>query len=373
MNQSKELHIVSFNIPYPPNYGGVIDVFYKIKTLNELGIQVILHCFKYDRKESNELNKYCKKVYYYNRPKSFRYFFSKYPFIVITRASSDLYRNLTYDSIPILFEGLHTCYYLPKLLKNNRKIIVRTHNIEHDYYLGLANKERNLFKKVFFLSESIKLKAFEKTLKTKSIIAAITKKDQLHFKNCNPNSFLIPAFHPYNAINILRDKGEYVLYHGDLSVNENIDAVKFILKNISEKTFCKFIIAGRNPAKSLQKLISKHSNIELIPNPSNNEMYELIQNAHINLLLTGQATGIKLKLLNSLHIGRFCIANLEMVKGTNLESLCQVKNTPTEIIKEINRLMQTSISDYEIKNRKEILLKFVNNSKNAQKLINLLD
>ena len=31
--KDKEVHIVSFDVPYPPNYGGVIDVFYKIKTL----------------------------------------------------------------------------------------------------------------------------------------------------------------------------------------------------------------------------------------------------------------------------------------------------------------------------------------------------
>ena len=28
-----ELNIVSFDVPYPPDYGGVIDVFYKIKEL----------------------------------------------------------------------------------------------------------------------------------------------------------------------------------------------------------------------------------------------------------------------------------------------------------------------------------------------------
>ena len=29
----KNINIVSFDIPYPPNYGGIIDVFYKIKAL----------------------------------------------------------------------------------------------------------------------------------------------------------------------------------------------------------------------------------------------------------------------------------------------------------------------------------------------------
>ena len=37
----QHLHIISFDIPWPPNYGGVIDVFYKIKTLSEAGVTFI--------------------------------------------------------------------------------------------------------------------------------------------------------------------------------------------------------------------------------------------------------------------------------------------------------------------------------------------
>ena len=40
-------------MPYPPNYGGVIDVFYKIKSLHAIGIKIILHCFKYGKNGSN--------------------------------------------------------------------------------------------------------------------------------------------------------------------------------------------------------------------------------------------------------------------------------------------------------------------------------
>ena len=29
------LHIISFDVPYPANYGGVIDVFYRVKALTE--------------------------------------------------------------------------------------------------------------------------------------------------------------------------------------------------------------------------------------------------------------------------------------------------------------------------------------------------
>ena len=36
----KKLHIVSFDVPFPPNYGGVIDVFYKLIELKKLGVEI---------------------------------------------------------------------------------------------------------------------------------------------------------------------------------------------------------------------------------------------------------------------------------------------------------------------------------------------
>ena len=40
MSNTFKLHIVSFDVPFPPNYGGVIDVYYKCKHLHQLGIEI---------------------------------------------------------------------------------------------------------------------------------------------------------------------------------------------------------------------------------------------------------------------------------------------------------------------------------------------
>ena len=39
------LHVIALNIPYPPNYGGVIDIYYKLLALHRLGVRLILHCY----------------------------------------------------------------------------------------------------------------------------------------------------------------------------------------------------------------------------------------------------------------------------------------------------------------------------------------
>lgn len=36
-----KLHVVSFQVPFPPDYGGLIDVYYKLKALKEAGCSVV--------------------------------------------------------------------------------------------------------------------------------------------------------------------------------------------------------------------------------------------------------------------------------------------------------------------------------------------
>lgn len=45
----RHLNIIAFNIPWPANYGGIIDVYYKMKALHQCGVKIILHCFEYER------------------------------------------------------------------------------------------------------------------------------------------------------------------------------------------------------------------------------------------------------------------------------------------------------------------------------------
>ena len=100
----KHLHLISFDVPLPANYGGVIDVFYKIKALTSLGVKIHLHCFEYGRSKSNELEDLCEEVHYYHRKTTRGYLFRRRPFIAVTRSSEELVQRLLQDEYPILFE-----------------------------------------------------------------------------------------------------------------------------------------------------------------------------------------------------------------------------------------------------------------------------
>lgn len=367
------IQLVAFNIPYPPDYGGVIDIFYKVKALSECGVSVYLHCFEYDRPQTTELEKYCAKVFYYPRKKGIRYQLSAKPYIVITRVNNQLLSNLSSNDSPIIFEGLHTCFYLDHPLLANHIRLVRTHNVEHEYYLNLFKSERNLFKKIFFRIEACKLKKYENILKKASQLLCISPNDNYCFDLKYGHSHFIPAFHPFNEIKSKLGRGKYILFHGNLSVSENIQAVEYLLANVFNKKNFPVIIAGKNPTTRMALKISQFEHIQLVSNPENKQMEALIQEAHISLLPTFQDTGLKLKLLASLFEGRFCIANTPMIHKTGLEHLCHLADTPKEMIERINELFDQDFTSAEIEKRKLILEDAFSNHLNALKIIQLLE
>ena len=57
-----------------------------------------------------------------------------------------------------------------------------------------------------------------------------------------------------------------------------------------------------NPPASLLKTAAPYPNIHIEANPSEEQMNDLIHNAQIHALITFQATGLKLKLLNTFRI-----------------------------------------------------------------------
>ena len=371
-NTSNHIHIVSFDIPCPVNYGGVIDVFFKLKALVERGFKVHMHCFEYGREHSERLEALCVETHYYKRNMSLRKLFNKKPFIVASRESESLIQNLLKDDYPILLEGLHTCGVLLDPRMSERKIFVRAHNLEHDYYQYLAETEKNLRKKLFLRMESRKLRRFEPVLAKATGILAISNKDYEYFKQFYNNVYLIPAYAGFDKVDVLEGQGDYVLYHGNLDISENYNAAEFLIKEVFKDTDIKLKIAGMNPPPHLVKCAAAEPNVELIENPEDDDLQELIRNAHINILVTAQSTGLKLKLLNALFNGRYCVVNDKMVEGLDINDLCIVANTAEEMKTVVADLMTKPFVEEQVAVRKSRMDAFYNSSRTTDKLVELL-
>lgn len=365
------LNIVSFDVPYPPSYGGVIDVFYKIKALSEKGVKIHLHAFHYGREKAEILDDLCTEVYYYPRKTLFNSFFSRKPYIVGTRKDIHLLKNLMKNDYPILFEGIHCSYYLNRPELSQRMKIVRMHNIEHIYYMHLAKVEQNRIKKWYFQFESNRLKKYLSQLNGATKIAAISPADHALLKVKLKNSFYLPVFHPNSELTCLPGKGDFVLYHGNLGVGENNEAAIFLVNEVFSKLEIPFIIAGSKPSPKLIRIVRPFKHIQLL-NPDTENIYHLITTAQINILPTFQNTGIKLKLLNALFRGRHCLVNSKMVKDTGLTHLCHVADTPEEFQIRIKHLYQRPFTQQDINFRKAELFRLFDNQNSASILIHQL-
>ena len=368
------LHIVSFDIPYPANYGGVIVIFNQIKALHQLGVKVILHCFQYgNRGPQEELEKYCHEVHYYPRSRSLWYQFGFLPFIMRTRRKKALLRRLRKDGHPILFEGMHTASYVWYKRLRSRHKIVRMHNVEWQYYEGLSQLADPVLEKIYYFIESVKLQRIEPriVLHTDEIITLSTT-DQEYYRQMKANTHYIPAFHPNTTVECLLGRGEYVLFHGKLSVPDNERAALWLINEVFSKIDIPLIIAGMEPSNRLKEAVEGQEHISLVENPDEQRMINLIKNAHINLLISFQNAGIKLKLLNALFRGRFCIVNDPMVNGMDLKALCYVRNSASAIQQTIEALSNAPFEQSKINERKTVLETQFSNLENARKLIDIV-
>ncbi|MDD3405436.1 MAG: glycosyltransferase family 1 protein [Paludibacteraceae bacterium] len=372
----QHLHIISFDIPYPANYGGAIDVFYRIKALKETNVKITLHCFYKDSFEPQPiLESLCEKVYFYKRNTTISNQLHKLPYAVYGRKNEDLINNLLKDDFPILFEGLVCCFYLDDKRLQNRIKLFRPCNIEHNYYWELAKATKILKEKIYFALEAHKLKKYEAVITHTDYILALSHNDEAYFCKTYPNNNVIflPCSHQNDSILSIVGKSDYILYHGNLAVAENEFAATYLCKEVFSKLpDIKCVIAGRNPSHHLIHIIQQYPNIELISNPIQFEMDKLISNAQINLLLTFQNTGLKLKLLNTLFAGRHVIANTDMAAGSNLEDLCHIANDSKSQIALCKQLITNPFTATDIEKRKSVLLPQFSNSEQAKIIKNLI-
>ncbi|RKE98105.1 glycosyltransferase family protein [Ichthyenterobacterium magnum] len=370
----KEIQIVTFDNPYPPNFGGVIDVFYKIEALALEGVKIYLHYYYKDRKDIGPLKELCEEVHAYKRNTSLFNFFHWLPFRVKSRDNKHLCLNLKKINKPVLFEGLHST----SVLVNNTfkfPVYVRTHNVEHQYIFGLAKSENNWVKKISYYFEALKLRRYQSILKEAEKIITLSKYDYSFFsKRFDSHVSFIPVFHGNNEINennsLINDDAEkYALYHGDLTSPSNVQSVMFLIdifKNLNHK----LIIASSTKPKKIEKLISNNSNCIFKELQSNKKLDELIENAHVNVLYSNQKSGTKLKVFNALYKGKHVVVNNNIVDDKSILDLCFVVNTREEYINIVNDVFNL---DYEISTNRLETLDLYSSKKNAKQFITLFN
>ena len=368
------LHIVCLDVPWPVDYGGVFDLFHKIRLLSGAGVRIHLHCFEYGRGPQPVLDEYCVEVHYYARHEGHKGFSHRLPYIVCSRSNRQLLDRLSKDDYPILLEGIHCTYLLNDPRFDGRRIILRLHNVEYRYYRELSRCERSLLKKLYYLHESILLRAYERRIARKVKVLAVSDQDSEQYRREFGATDIdtLPVFLPFEHVQSKEGTGCFCLYHGNLSVAENEQVVAWLLKNVFGSLEIPFIVSGKNPSPRLTRLICQYPHVCLIPNPTEEELQDLIVKAQVNILPSFNCTGVKLKLLNALYNGRHCIVNRDAVEGSGLREICHVAGCAVEISDLIRQLSAQPFTSEEIATRKKVLGTLFDQERNLRKLMHCI-
>jgi len=368
------LHIISLEIPFPPVRGNVIGIYHRIKALHEAGISITLHAFYKNLSFPHELTKYCKTIYLYRRKPLWQFINLVYPLYVQSRRDTALVDVLLRDSSPIWFEGLHTLFHFDDARIQDRKKFIRMHNLESRYYYHLARTAPSILKKIYYQWESIRNKWLENSwLKKADGLFAISREEFNLLNSRGINTQWLPPFHPHDKLQNLTGSGDYAIYHGDLSIKENEEAAFFLADQVFAQLNYPLVIAGYGPSTRLTNKLIASKNIRLIDSPANESMNQLIQQAHIVLLPFSQTTGYKIKMIDSLALGRHIVTSQIMQVHTELDELVHyAHNTATNWIQIVDRLMTVPFTESESNARKNLFDTLLNNKLNARKIINLI-
>jgi len=369
--EDRKLHIVCHDVPYPPDYGGVFDLYYKIRTLHEEGIKIHLHCFTSGREEQPILKTFCEQVYYYPRRTGHKGFSHQLPYIVCSRSSPELLERLLLDEYPVLLEGVHCSYLMQDDRFAGRKILLRLHNVESVYYKQLAKSSSSWFKKLYYLRESAVLRKYEKRIASNWPLLAVTQSDadMAGVSYQSKNITVIPVFLPFQHIESPQGTGCYCLYHGNLSVDENEKAVIWLLENVFNDLSIPFLVAGKNPGPRLRRAVARFQNCCMVSDPSDPELKDIISKAQLHVIPSFNCTGVKLKLLNALFNGRHCVVNSDAVRGTGLQEVCHLAESPEEFKSVIETLYERPFTYLDLQGRREKLMHQYDNHQTACRLI----
>ena len=141
---SKKILVIASDFPYPPNHGGRVDVFERIKTLKELKFEIYLISTIKTLPSKDKLlfmNNLIKENIFIHRKQSVLKLWSLYPYQVSSRNNAqditDAIQNINDIEFDVcLIEG-HYCLDIFNNIFDNcriKKSYLRIHNNETKYF-----------------------------------------------------------------------------------------------------------------------------------------------------------------------------------------------------------------------------------------------
>lgn len=332
--------LLTNRVPFPANGGYSIVVHNTIQSLLTLGCEVTLfglnttkHYVKVDEIDDPIFKKI--KFYQYkidNRVKAqnaFLNLFSTKSYNIsrffhpgCASRLSHLLKNNDFDIVQ--FEGLQVTPYLATVKENTTaKLIYRAHNIEHQIWKRLTVKEDFLIRKLYLHLLSKRLQSFEfNILGNFDAILAISFVDERFFNSLGytSNVHTFPV-----ALNLDNYVNDYILspnksigYIGSMDWRPNIEGLDWFLEKVWPNIIqlgsgITFHLAGRNLPESYEVLADEHFIIE----GEVDNALEFIARQHIMIVPLLSGSGMRVKIIEAMALGKCIIATSIAAEGIN--------------------------------------------------------
>ena len=246
----------------------------------------------------------------------------------------------------VQIETLFMSPYIQQIRKCSKaKIVLRAHNIEHLIWKRIAANSTNPLKKFYIGHLAKTLELYEKQIVNDyDGIVPITKEDAKFFRSLTELPILpLPFGVDTNKIKIATEaKPEMALFHiGSMNWIPNEEGIKWFIDEVwplveNKLPQIKLYLAGREMPDWLTNL--KRKNIVVVGEVDN--AHDFINSKAISIAPLFSGSGIRIKIIESMALGKAVISTSIGAEGINVESgkNILIANTADEFYEAISLL-----------------------------------
>lgn len=366
--------------PYPANDGSSIAICNLAEGLVDNGVELHLLAIntkKHFKSDKNIPTDFILKTHYQSVYKdtdtsifgalsnlfsSESYFVSRFYFKEYELQLIETLNKHTFDIIQI--EGVFMASYIPTIKKySNAKIVLRSHNIEHQIWERHLVSEKNVLKKFYLTIQNNRLKKFElDAIKLVDAVVTITDEDKKGIEKIDATKKVQTCLTGINLNTYTfiskPQKTNTVFHFASMDWMPNIEAVDWLLKDVWQEVLkvlpdAKLILAGRGMPDKFKKL-NDHS-ISIIENvESSKELYETYD---IMLVPLWSGSGLRIKLVEGLAYGKAIVTTSIGAEGIPYKNGLDVliADTKNEFAKAIITLLSDSIVKETVQKNARVL------------------
>ena len=382
----KVLHI-SLKPAYPIVDGGCVAIDNFMNLLSETYERVDHICIA-TPKHPFELNEYLKhtpknvhllKYFKLNTNihplRLLRSLFSNKPYQVERFYSSSMAAYLCENTAKYDVVFLESIFLLPYLdsLRQAKKVIVRTHNVEHHLWKTKSETTKNSIKKQLYLRFSEQMKHYElEQLNRVAGMLHISEKDAIFFKYHVPNI-------PQITLSLFLDKNE-ILDPKSFDFNEmnfgflgaynwqpNVEAVQELQGSLFPEIHQKWkqsilYIAGYG----MDKMNVHNQNVRNLGTVADkNDFYNSID---IILAPLQSGSGLKIKMVEAIREGKIIIGSTIAFEGLDFLPHKRIANSSAEFLHQIEEIIDNPFIQQEVKAQQEAICATFGKEKSILKL-----